>query len=112
MGALSDYIQKKFGVKTRTVVNPKGDVDVATTVTSIVDQNPDRLALLIINIGSNNVYLGFNQEVSTTRGILIVANGGSYSMIADEDLELVGYPVYGVTSTGISRVFVVETEVS
>jgi len=110
--ALARYVEKKFGVKTRGVPNPLGAIDVTTTVTQIVHGNPDRLSIIVVNLGANDVYVAFDREVSTTRGILLTANGGFLSMNVDEDMELVGYPIYGVTAAGTSRVYVHETEVS
>jgi len=108
--ALARYVEKRFGMKTRSVPNPLGAVDVGTTVTEIMHGNPDRLSIIVVNLGANDVYVAFDREVSPTRGILLVHTGGSLSLTADEDMELVGYPIYGVTATGTSRVFVLETE--
>jgi len=108
--ALARYVEKKFGVKTRSVPNPLGAIDVSTTVTEIVHGNPDRLSITIVNLGANDVYIAFDREVATDRGILLTANGGFLSLIADEDMELVGYPIFGVTPAGTSRVYVHETE--
>jgi len=108
--ALARYVEKKFGVKTRGVPNPNGAIDVTTSVTEIVKGNPDRLMIIVINLGANDIWVGFDREIATNRGILLTANGGFLTLTADEDMELVGYPIYGVAATGTNRVYVHETE--
>lgn len=110
--ALARYVKQKFGVATRGVPNPLGAVDVGTSVTQIAPNNPDRLSITVINLGANDVYIAFDQEVATDRGIFLQANGGAISLTVDEDMELVGYPIFGVTASGTSRIFVHETEAS
>lgn len=108
MGALSEYVEERFGVKTRTIVNP-----VVTThpgdVALVARENADRLMLLIVNLSAAAMYLGWDSETSDSRGILIDANGGFVSLVADDDGELVGYEAY-VYSAAAGNIFVVETE--
>jgi hypothetical protein len=112
MGACAEYVQRKFGVRTRAVTNPLGDLDIGSSYSQVLLANPDRLASLVMNLGAYNVYVGFDRDVSSTKGILLVANGGLLSLVVDDDLELVTYPVYAVCPGGTSRVYVVETEAS
>lgn len=107
--ALSRYIEDKFGIKTRSYSDPVTPT-VATTVTQILKNNPDRLAYTIINLTAYSIYIAFDREVSTTRGILIPASGGSLSMSADEDGELVGYEVFAISATSTSTIYTVVTE--
>lgn len=88
--ALARYVAARFGVKTRAVPNPV-TASVSQGVTTIAQNNPDRLSLLVINLSGANLYLGFFPDVSDTKGILLAASGGMAVFSAEEDGELVGY---------------------
>ena len=107
--SLSRYIAKKFDTTTRSVQNPVTDT-VLTSVTQILRNNPDRLAFNVVNLGANNIYIGFDREVSATKGIFIQNSGGSMGVIADDDGELTGYEVFAIAIGGSSVIFVLETE--
>ena len=51
---------------------------VTTDVIKLVDENPTRKALLVVNLGANTVYILSAQNLKYTDGIPIT-NGGSYS---------------------------------
>lgn len=107
--SLSKFIERIFQTKTRSITDPVTNT-VATTVTQILKNNPDRLAYTIVNLTAYDVHVAFDREVSTTRGILISASGGSLSLRAEEDGELVGYELWGISTTGASTIFTIVTE--
>lgn len=109
MGALKDFVAKKFGRSTRAITNPVTDT-CGTTATVLLQNNPDRLAAIIINLGATAMYVAWDRDVSASHGILVVSGGGSLTLIADEDGELVGYELYGVAITNPVDVFVMEVE--
>ena len=109
MGALARYVAKKFGVKTRTIVNPIVNA-CAVTPTTLLRNNPDRLASIVVNLGATAMYIAWDQGVGANHGIYVAPNGGSQSFLADEDGELVGYELIGIAITGAVDVFVVEVE--
>jgi len=100
---------QKFGFKTRLVVNPVTDT-VGTTATEILKNNPDRVYWLIVNLSAYDGYAGWDRGVSATKGILLPANGGYASASAQEDGELVIYPVYAVNLTAAGTWMIVEVE--
>jgi len=51
---------------------------VTTAVMELVQENPTRKGLLVVNLGSNTVYILSAQNLKYTDGIP-VTNGGSYS---------------------------------
>jgi len=54
-------------------------ITVGTTPQRILVANPDRVVYSILNFSSNDVYIGYDKNVSTTgktKGILVKANGG------------------------------------
>jgi hypothetical protein len=97
VGKLREYVNKKFGVKTRIVINDIVN-SVGTSVTKILANKPDRLAFLIVNLGTGALYILSDPTVSATKGILIEPNGGNYVALPDEDFDLVGYEWFAVAS--------------
>lgn len=90
---LQDLLLGQFKVKTRQNINP--EVSVLTGgVDRILGNNPNRLAWVIVNLGLNVAYLGFDQDVSATRGIVLTGGGGFVSMLWSEEFETVGYEIY------------------
>jgi len=100
---------KRLGFKTRLIINPVTDA-VATTATEILKNNPDRVFWLIVNLSGNNGFAGWDRQVSSTRGLLVAANGGFVSANIDEDGELVIYPVYAVNLNAPGTYMIVEVE--
>ncbi|MDZ7380065.1 MAG: hypothetical protein ONB06_12060 [candidate division KSB1 bacterium] len=111
MGRASEYLERKLGVRTRFIVNPVTDT-VGTTVTQIALANPDRLALLIVNLSPYTVYVGFDRQVSETRGIMLGSGGSSVGFYVDEDLELVCGEVFAVSPDGEASIYMLEMEAS
>ena len=108
MGSLSELIEKRFGVKTRAVVGAVNSIAALGQVA--VAPNPDRLALIVVNLSVNDVVLAFDNQVTTTRGIFLAKSGGSMSLNMEDDFELVGYAIYGAASAYPSTIFVLEIE--
>ena len=106
--SLSTLIEREFGVKTGSRENPITD-SVGVSAARVLPNNPNRLSWVIVNLSANIVYLAFSPDVSSSKGILLSANGGIGSMIYKEDFELVAREVYAVASAAASAIYVVET---
>jgi len=107
--AASAYIEKKYGRKTRSIENPITRT-VGTSPALVLQNNPDRLMWLIVNLSSYNVYIAFEPDVSTTKGVLLSANGGSCSMSVDEDGEAVTHEVWAIAGAANCPIYVLEME--
>lgn len=107
--ALSRYVEKKFGVATRSypITDP---VECELEVTQILKNNPDRLAVLLVNLGTTAMYVAWDQEVGADHGVYVAPGGGSFALTADEDGELVGYELYGIAITSANDIFTMVTE--
>ena len=82
-----------------------------TTATKVLNNNPDRLAWTLVNLDTvDEVFVAFDNEVSTSRGIKASAGGGSISLTVDEDGELVTREVVAIASPASASIFIVETE--
>jgi len=99
----------KIGFPSRPIINPVTDT-VATTPTLILRNNPDRIFWLIVNLSANNGYMGWDTLVSSTRGLLVAANGGFVSASIEEDGELVIQEVYAVNLAAQGTYMIVEIE--
>jgi len=100
---------RRLGFKTRLIVNPVTNT-VETMATEILRNNPDRIFWLIVNLSGNNGYIGWDREVSNTRGLLVAANGGYVSACIEEDGELVIYPVFAINLNASGTYMIVEVE--
>ena len=87
---LYDLIDEKFGVKTEIRKNRLTST-VGTSRTKILDNNPNRLAYILINLSSNSIFVLPDEEVSTTRGIQLQGGGSKFGMNYNDDFHLVGY---------------------
>ena len=83
---------------------------VGTTPTKVLNNNPDRILALLVNLTANDGYVGFDNEVSATRGIPVPSNGGSLTLLIDEDGELVIQETYAVCPGGAGTWYIVEIE--
>jgi len=102
--SVARLIEREFGG--RLIVHEK-IVSVTVTPVEVVSMNPDRLALLIQNIGVNNVYISTKPNVAVGEGLLLLANGGTIAYHWRED----GYaPLYQwfAIATGDSKLYVQE----
>jgi hypothetical protein len=51
-----------------------------TTTGEAVSSNPTRKALVISNLGTQNVFLNIGADAEVNKGILLLANGGTWTM--------------------------------
>jgi len=101
--------QQKMGFRSRLVINPVTDT-VGTTATLSLRNNPDRIFWLIVNLSGNNGYIGWDTQVSSTKGLFIAGNGGFVSASIEEDGELVIYDVWAINQNAPGTYMIVEVE--
>ena len=107
--AASELVKEMFKGPTQANVNPV-TATVLTTATLILKNNPDRLALLIVNLSANRGHAGFDRQVSTTKGIPIEASGGLITMNWREDGELVTQEIFAINQVAAGTWYIVEVE--
>tara|TARA_Y100000310_G_scaffold308158_1_gene350964 strand:- start:132 stop:470 length:339 start_codon:yes stop_codon:yes gene_type:complete len=88
--SLANLIDEKFGTPTRPNDNPL-ITSVGAASERVLPQNPNRVAFTITNLSTGDVFLGLDNEVSSTRGFFIGPLGGSATVVWDEDFHRVGY---------------------
>ncbi len=104
---LRELISREFGVKTTYRKNPLVS-QCAVARTKLLSNNPNRVAFVMVNLGANDVYIGFDVETSNTSGILLASAGGGISLNYRYEFDLVASEVHGVATAGASNMYILE----
>lgn len=99
----AQFTEARFKGPTRSTLRA---VTVAITSTQILDNNPKRVHAAIVNISAQQGYFNYDNNVSSSNGILLGAGGGSMTESVDEDGESVAWPMFGL-NVGASGVWMV-----
>lgn len=76
----------------------------------ILKNNPDRVALVIVNLSANRGFIGFDRQVGPTLGIPVEASGGVVTMNIEEDGETVGYEIHAINEVAAGSWYILEIE--
>lgn len=76
---------------------------VTINVSQLIENNADRVALVIINLGASPVQIGFSDQVSATNGITLFASGGSITFTLRDDFTLQTFPIWAICPLGGSQ---------
>lgn len=106
MGLLYDLIKSHFGIGSRPVFN-RVATTINTTATRFLANDPDRVGVIISNVGTSTIYIGLSNSVSTTSGIPLFS-GGSITLKWENDFESVTHERWAVASGAASTVYVEE----
>lgn len=105
--SVHELVDERFGVLTRTNENPESAV-VNIAETLLLRANPNRLALVIINLSANTVFVKPREGVSATAGIALAAGVGSLSVTMEDDFTLAALDWFGTSAVDAQAVFVLE----
>ena len=108
-GAAQDAVEASFGVRTVTRDNPLNIDNIDIARKQILPVDPDRMALTIINLSANTIFVKWDSDVSTTNGIRLGANGGNVSLQIPEDADRLIREWFALASVDNSDFFVSET---
>lgn len=97
IGAALQFWRDQFG---GVAVENEATVSIGAAVASVINGNGDRLGLLIMNLGTNNTFVGVSSLVSSSFGILLGANGGFLSMNVRDDFTMQTRQWFAVTPSG------------
>lgn len=70
--------------------------------------NPDRVGLLIINNGANDVFLGLTSGVAVNAGMKLPALGGNFIADVRDDFTLPSRAFYAIANGGTSSIYILE----
>lgn len=104
---VAELLEREFKVKTTYNINPEVDA-IETTITKVLSYNPRRIGFILVNLGANFVTISPNADVSLTKGIYLVANGGTFSAVWNEDFELPTLQWFGIADTAAADLFILE----
>jgi len=107
MGALSDAIDREFGVPTEPRINPVTN-SVGTSIVRILGNNPNRMSFSIVNLGTSAMFIAPDNGPSTSRGIRLDAGGGSFSANWRDDAHLTGWDWFAIAEAAAQSIFVLE----
>jgi hypothetical protein len=101
-GAAAQYAALKYGGPVSHAV----DVDsIGTTPVNLLPGDADRLSIVLVNMSTSIMYVGYDGNVGSSRGVFLAANGGSLVSQVDEDLTLVTLPLWVVAASPSSDLF-------
>ena len=80
-----------------------------TVATQIVENNPDRIGLQIVNNSDAIVYVGFTPDTSAVQGIPLTAAGGTLIKKFRDDGQTCGNAVYGLSGVAGEELTIIET---
>ena len=105
--SLRSLLEVQFGVKTRYHINRIAST-VGTSATKLVNNDPKRIGLTIVNLSASDMYVAPDNLASSSRGIFVGAYGGNMSLVWNEDFGLLGNEWWAVAGSASSDVYVVE----
>lgn len=103
-GWAAQLAESHFGDDTHPVISTP---TVTTTAAKLVNNNPDRVELVIINLGTDVIAFDLSKTVTMSAGIRI-APGQSAILVAEEDGEMSGYEWWAVANTGTQQLYTLE----
>ena len=107
MQGLHDLISERFGVRVRE--REQGDDPALDTNDTIVLRaDSTRLSFIVVNTGAEDALMRFKGVPSAAVNIPIAKNGGTMTMIFDEDFVLVGQELHGLVAANTTTLHIVE----
>ena len=106
-----DLIREKYGVDAHVVVN-RTTSDIDTTSKIIALNDPARVALVVMNLAANPVYLNPIDIATVAAGLRLDATGGSVSMDWQKDMILPALEWHGISSVANQAIIVIEVLLS
>jgi hypothetical protein len=106
-GSIRDLLVAQRGVITTPRIN-RDAIQAAAADSVVMRQDPSRVAWLVVNLGTFDVFLAPLAAASPTRGVRLSANGGFASAQWDEDGEVVAHEWHAVGNGGASALYIQE----
>lgn len=105
VGAALTFTENETGFFTTTLISSP---TVGTTVTSLLNNNADRLELIFFNNGSVDVVIWNDSSVSATLGMRVVASGGFITFKVRDDFTLVASNWFGISTGAAQQISITE----
>lgn len=106
---VQELLEQQYGVKTVYETNPLvPQLEASPVITRFLPYNPRRLSFVLVNLSAVYICVGPDSNVSLTRGIYLVPNGGTLSMVWTEDFEMPTFEWYGLANGAAAEIYVLE----
>jgi hypothetical protein len=106
MGAALEFVEQLLG---GPVTQLESAPTVNATVKQLLNNNGDRVGLLLVNLGSFNVNVGPTAAIAGASGIPLVASGGFLSLNVRDDFTFASREWYaGQGNAGGSVIYILE----
>lgn len=102
-GAAAVWTAREIGGRIEEIVSVES---VGTTPVRVAPNDAERVVLLLVNMSTNLMYVGFDEEVSQNRGIFLSPNGGSYEVDVRTDFMVQSYAHYAISVGASSNLYV------
>ena len=99
-----DILAERYGQNVSYRESPDGS-EVGTASALLVPNDPQRVALVVINLSANTIYLRMRRPAVATGSIPLLPSGGSMSLNLDDDLILPSLDWHGIATGANSDVY-------
>ena len=105
VGAARAYTDQALGGPT---TDQDSTFTVQTAVGIMLQANPDRVGVLFINNGANDVYIGLTSATAVNSGMKLPAAGGNFIANVRDDFTLPARTFYAIANGGTASVYILE----
>lgn len=105
ISTLAQLLAEQYGARADVKMST---VTVTTTPSRILDNNPNRIGYIIINMSTGSAYINFSSTLSSTNGIILAQLGGQFGLTWRDDFDITGYEMYGIAASGSNVLTVIE----
>jgi hypothetical protein len=103
----ADLLRDRFGVDIGVNTDPVVAA-VGVAALKVLNNNPNRLAFTLVNLGTGKVYLKPDNTVSIASGIVLTAGGGSVNLEWSTDYDLVGMEWWAIADLAATPILTIE----
>lgn len=94
-GAAAEFYAKKYG---GIVSTEFASQLIGTSAVAVLGSDPERVHLVLVNLGTAKMVVHFQDDVSLSNGITLTPEGGSVIMNAEDDGPLITRPFYAIAA--------------
>lgn len=103
-GAAYEWTEQELGGPVTINANL---VNVLNAGSFLVQGNPDRVAISIVNLTNTNIVVAFQNQGTTGTGIILVGQGSFFGLTLRDDFTLASIPMW-LQASGGATAYVVE----
>lgn len=81
---------------------------IGNTPTELYPNNPERVWMLLVNLGTDLIHLSYSQDVGAGEAIFLTPNGGFYGVQIREDIIMPTLPHWVVSVGTSTKLFHIE----